>query len=327
MQKMNRFTALLSAAVLLLPAVSSAQSEPQAEGRTWAVVEFSSNYLRRSPDYESGLDTQTLMGAVVEVLDSDRYWRKVSTPDPYVGWVNERGLTYMTEAEKDAYIEAPKWICTAEVTHIFEEPDASSARICDFIMGDLVRKTGETRRGWTLVMLPSGTTGWVRSHEIADFYQWASTRVLSEESVIALARTFLGTPYLWGGATVKGFDCSGLVKMTYMMHGVLTMRDADQQMRTGVEVPYDFDQMRPGDLLFFGTKATATTPAKAGHVAIYIGDGRIIHASQNVHVRSLVKGEPDYYEREVIAVRRLIGHVDTGEGVVSILKNPWYFKQ
>lgn len=324
---MNKIIAILSAAALLLPAVSQAQEKPDGDGRTWAVVEFSSNYLRRSPDYESGLDTQTLMGAVVEVLDSERYWRKVSTPDPYVGWVNERGLAYMSEEEKDAYIEAPKWICTAEITHIFEEPDASSARICDFIMGDLVRKTGEYRPGWTLVKLPSGITGWVRSYEIADFYQWASTRVLSEESVVALAKTFLGTPYLWGGDTVKGFDCSGLVKMTYMMHGVLTMRDADQQMRTGVEVPYDFAQMRPGDLLFFGTKATATAPAKAGHVAIYIGDGKIIHASQNVHVRSLVKGEPDYYEREVIAVRRLIGHVDTGEGVVSILKNPWYFKQ
>lgn len=300
-----------------------------AQERQWAVVNLSSNFLRDEPDYEAGNGTQTLMGTVLEVLDADGIWRKVVSPDPYTAWTNELGLAMMDEAGKDAYIAAHKWICTAEYSYVYTEPDTGSQRLCDFNMGDLVRMTDSPRKvpGWVRVLLPDGRAGWARQDDVMDFNAWAQTRECTAENIISLAKTFNGVPYMWGGNSVKYFDCSGLTKLCFYMNGVLLPRNCSEQVRTGVEVPIDFGQMQPGDLVFFGQKATAKAPLKATHVAIYMGDKRIIQASQMVRMNSLDKDAPDYYSREIIAVRRIIGHVDDGTGAVSVKSSPWYFKQ
>ena len=87
-----------------------------AQQKQWAVVNVSSCFMRAQPDYESGNETQCLMGTVLEVSGSDRYWLRVSAPDYRNCWTNELSLALMDEAEKDAYIAAPKLICTAEYT-------------------------------------------------------------------------------------------------------------------------------------------------------------------------------------------------------------------
>ena len=89
------------------------------------------------------------------------------------------------------------------------------------------------------------------------------------------------------------------------MNGILLPRDASQQVQCGVEVP--FEQMQKGDLVFFGDTSV-------GHVAICIGDHKIIHASQLVRINSLIPGEPDYYGRNILHIRRIIGHIGEGSG-------------
>lgn len=310
---------ILAIAVLLLLAAGAYGQQ------RWAVVNTSCAYLRAEPDYESGLETQSLMGTVVEVLGEDRYWRKVSTPDPYVAWTNDLMLAYMTEEEKDAYIAAPKWICTVENTYIYAGPEPGAGRIADFTMGGLVRKTEGMRHGKVEVLLPSGERGWVRRSEVEDFGLWARSRTLSGENLVATAKKFLGVPYLWGGISSKGFDCSGLVKFCYMMNGVLLMRNASQQVHSGEELQFLLAAMQPGDLLFFGTPATESSPMKITHVGMYIGDGRMIHSSMVVRINSLCEDDPDYYGRTPVAVRRLTGSVGT-EGVTAITDSPWYFR-
>lgn len=316
-------------------------TEPESDGRKWAVVNTSACFMRAEPDYESSNETQTFMGTVVEVLDSERYWRKISTPDPYVAWTNDLCLSYMTEEEKDAYIAAPKYIVTAEYSHIYDGKGFGARRICDLVMGDVLRQVGGSGKvsartdapstmgdwsgEWTEVMLPSGQTGWMQTSDIADFSYWAESRVAQPTLICNFARLFVGVPYMWGGITVKGFDCSGLTKFVYMMHGILLPRNAREQVLVGEEVPIDVNCMQEGDLLFFGTPATADSPMRIGHVAMYIGDNRIIHASQVVRISSINKWDADYYDREILAVRRILGHVDTGEGIVSVacaMKNP-----
>lgn len=306
-------------------ALSAVATEPQ---RQWAVVDISSCFLRAKPDYESGNESQALMGTVVEITASDRYWRRVNVPDYKNVWTNEAALAPMTEEQKDAYIAAPKWICIAEYSHIYSAPDRNAERICDFTMGNIVRKaaTDHPVSGWTKVLTASGKSGWVPQADLRDLDEWARSCKASQTSVVVTAKLFLGTPYMWGGNTIKHFDCSGFTKFVYMMNGIVLPRNAREQIYCGDPVPYDFSKMLPGDLIFYGRMGADGKPVSVTHVSMYIGDGRIIHSSQKIKINSVRKGEPDYYERQPIAVRRILGNEDCGKGIRTAASAPWYFQ-
>lgn len=134
---MNIFLKSLSATAVLLAV--SLSSFAQGGQKNWAVVEFSANLMREAPDYAAELGDQALMGTVVEVLDKSGYWVKVKSPEPYTAWVNEMGLVPMDEKELQDYIEAPKYICTASFSYIYEEPSPDSRIVSDLVLGDIVR--------------------------------------------------------------------------------------------------------------------------------------------------------------------------------------------
>ena len=294
---------------------------------TWAVVTLSSAFMRLSPDYEAPLENQMLMGALVQTTgQTNRYWVEVKAED-YTGWVTEMSLQYLTDSEKEAYLEAAKWICVAEYARIREKPLEGSAPICDFTMGDLVRQTGQCISGWVEVVLPDGRNGWVLKHQVMDFRTWAESRSglstsdatgrdFCDREVTSLACSFLGTPYMWGGNSIKHFDCSGLVKFCYFMNGIILPRNGREQINSGT--PVKDGEWEPGDLLFFGSKK----PLKVTHVALYLGDGKIVHSSQKVRINTLAE-----YGREVVGATRVMGNVDCGKGIKSLLKSPYYFKQ
>ena len=315
---------ILFLAVLVLGTLSAAAQT--WDGPQWAVVNSSSCFLRLKPDYESGNETQCLMGTVLRVKGADRYWRLVDAPDYPDVWTTQLNVAFMDEAGKDAWIAAPKYICSAEYTHLFEEPSMTARRVCDFTMGDLVRKGAESVRGWVQVFLPSGRACWARDYDVTDFEEWVRTREATREQLIATAERLLGTPYMWGGASIKHFDCSGFTQFVYRQCGIVLPRNAREQIHTGEEIPYDFDKMLPGDLIFYGTPATARKPMVVAHVAMYYGDKKIIQSSQVVRINSLVPEGEDYYERtNPLGVRRVLGSVDNGRGIRSVATRPWYY--
>ena len=103
-------------------------------------------------------------------------------------------------------------------------------------------------------------------------------------------------------------------------------KNAAAQVRSGEELQFLFAAMQPGDLLFFGSPATESSPMKITHVGMYIGDGRMIHSSMVVRINSLREDDPDYYGRTPIAIRRLIGSVGS-PGITPITDSPWYFRR
>ncbi len=138
----------------------------------------------------------------------------------------------------------------------------------------------ETRDGWCRVRTGYDYPGWVRRDALVD-----GTGTLTGASpyrdLIEAARSYLGAPYEWGGLTERGIDCSGLVHMAYRRTGSLVPRDADQQ--EAAATPIDEADARPGDLVCFGE------PGRAHHIAFWLGEGRILHATGRDGVNAVVE--------------------------------------
>lgn len=309
---------------------------PAAEAQTrQAVVALSGIYMRIAPDYESALETQELMGTVVEVTGEKGYWREIVSPQPYKAWCTEKGIVEMGPEAIEAYKVAPKCIFTDLYGHVYESPSCGAATVCDLVGGDVLRLAGgKESKGkgckgkcrWTAVILPSGQTGWVKSDQIRPHESFRSIAMgegnaesISDrlmEDIIATAFRLKGVPYLWGGMSPKGVDCSGLVRWSCLMNGILLPRNASQMISCGEEVPLTLpqdgnapgiDNLQRGDFVFFGTPARDGAKQRVTHVGIYIGNNRIIHSSHLVRVNSLIPGDEDYYENahKLIAARRL----------------------
>ena len=285
-----------------------------AQEKRMAVIEFSTSYLRLQPDYESPLETQELMGTVVEIVGESGYWREIISPQPYKAWCTDQGLVEMSTEELKAYEAAPKVIFNELYGHIYIRPSDKAETLCDLVGGNILRYVGKKGK-WTQVMLPSGKTGYVQSKFLKKHEGFRSIAMgegsaesispETSEAIIAQAEKLLGVPYLWGGMSAKGVDCSGLVRISHIMNGILLPRNASQQIKCGERVP--LDQLQRGDLVYFGTPATDDKPMRVTHVGIYLGNNKIIHSSHRVRINSLIPGDPDYYENahRLIAATRL----------------------
>lgn len=321
-------TILILLALLAWSAGGCARAQALPEGE-WAVVNTSSVFMRGEASYTSENVSQSRMGTPVQVLARTGYWVKIRTPEPYEGWVNELTLApYPAD-----YRSCARYICIREHSFVYAEPSLDAARLCDILMSDIIRagkkptcgfdgETGSFGAGispdWTAVQLWDGRNGWVPTADVADFAEWmddggalaakacqtgtagsglATAEI--EERLVGVARLFLGAPYMWGGMSAGLFDCSGLVGFCYFMAGIQLPRDASQQIKCGT--PIAFEDMQAGDLVFFGEK-------RVSHVALCTGPGRIIHSSQIVRENSLIAREPDYYGRNILGIRRIIGN-------------------
>lgn len=325
------------AAILIATAVSFAAD---AQQKRMAVTDLSTIYMRQQPDYESALETQELMGTVVEIVSEKGYWREIVSPQPYRAWATEKGLVEMTAEELAAYEAAQKVMFTGLYGHVYASPSADSQTLCDLVGGDLMRlkspdsslRKGRLKGRWTEVILPSGKEGFVPSGQLKPhngFISIAQGEGSAEsvdaetaEAIIAEAEKLLGSPYLWGGMSAKGVDCSGLVRISFLMNGILLPRNASQQINCGDRIPMEIDRsfwdesvresdrealkkemgkrimnLERGDLVFFGTPAsTPEGKDRITHVGIYLGNGNIIHSSHMVRRNSLLPDNEEYYE-------------------------------
>ena len=313
--------AIIIALLLALPLFGQEQ---------WAVVDVANCYLRARPDYESGLESQALMGTVVSVSEADRYWRKVNTPDYKDVWTNELALAYVDRAGKDRWLAVPKWICTERYAILRQSPSDSALPVCDLTMGCLLEQfPDQPESEWVVAATPSGRKGYLRRSEVCDFRLWASSRKPSRESIVMTALQFKGVPYLWGGIGVKGFDCSGFTKFVYLMNGIVLRRNAREQIESGEAVPYDLALMEPGDLIFFGRKATPERKERVVHVGMYIGNGRFIHSQGDVRISSFFPDDElfDAYNLgRLLFAARVLPYINKEEGLNTTATNAFYQK-
>jgi gamma-D-glutamyl-L-lysine dipeptidyl-peptidase len=165
-------------------------------------------------------------------------------------------------------------LCSVEIAAVRAEPRDDAERVTELLRGEPVAVEGR-RDGWARIKTAYDYFGWVHDEEIAG----------TEGDAVEQARRYLGTPYLWGGMTERGIDCSGLVHMVYRWLGRLVPRDADQQEAAGTSVAEN--ELEPGDLITYGGD-------EATHIAFWLGNGRILHSAEREGVDGVVEEvEPD----------------------------------
>ncbi|MFQ6614009.1 MAG: NlpC/P60 family protein [Fidelibacterota bacterium] len=304
--------------ITVLPAADLANSQ-------YGVVNISVTNLRAHPDRGAELVTQAIMGTPVRRYKSNDYWDLIQTPDGYLGWVDRGTVVWMNQSEFDSWRAARRCLFTAPFGLVFNSEDGNHEIISDLVVGSILETEGIRGQNW-IVRLPDGQQGMLPGNQAVDFTAWIQAPASGSGDVTGRARTFLGFPYLWGGTSSKGFDCSGFTKTVYFMNGYLLPRDASQQVTIGqlVTREVDTDRMQPGDLLFFGRKATADQPEKATHVGIYLGDTEFIHSSGKVKINSFDSTRANYNEyryNHFLQARRILND----PAIPRIRKKDWYW--
>jgi gamma-D-glutamyl-L-lysine dipeptidyl-peptidase len=276
---------------------------------TIGVVTISVANIRSEPSHPSQLATQATMGMTLRVLEKKGGWYLIQTPDHYIGWVNEGAFVQMNRQSYREWKNKDKVIFTESLGYVYSADDQI---VSDIVGGSIISLDAETDEVFR-VQLPDGRKGMLRKSESMHQDEWLAGLRNDREALLTTAFNMLGTPYLWGGTSFKGVDCSGFTKTIYLMNGMILPRDASQQVNAGdpVDTEKDFRRLKPGDLLFFGRKATEEQEEKIVHVGMWIGNNEYIHSFQaRVQISSVDPDSPRYDEYNLnryIRSKRMLG--------------------
>ena len=318
MQKLN--TAQIIDSVLVLP-------EAELGDKIYGIINLSVANLRTKRSHHSELATQALLGTPVKVLKKKHGWYLVQTPDEYISWMESDGFFSADYAGIQLWNHSEKVIYTNDFGFSYSLPDENSQRVTDLVVGDILKFAGN-EKGFCKVVFPDGKTAFIKSADCTNFIEWLSKLNPTAENILKTAKLFMGIPYLWGGTSIKGMDCSGFTKTVFFQNGLILPRDASQQVNIGelVDTKDRLENLLPGDLLFFGEKGEETLKDKITHVAIYIGDGEYIHASGRVRINSFSKNKPNYNayrDDSFVRAKRVLNLMDL-KGISSIVNNKFY---
>ncbi len=265
--------------------------------KVYAVANNSVVNMRSNARHSAELATQALLGMPLNVLKKDGGWYLVQSPDEYISWIDQGGITLMNKQELDNWKKADKIIYLSNYGFSYESAKSTSPKIGDLVMGNVLQLL-DTQRNFYKVQYPDGRIAYVLRGEAQPFERWRTSLKATQESLVATGKELMGVPYLWGGTSTKGVDCSGFTKTIYLMNGDIIPRDASQQITAGenVDLTKNFENLEPGDLLFFGVPATADKPQRVVHVGMWIGNNEYIHSSSRVQINSVDPNAENFSE-------------------------------
>lgn len=283
---------------------------------TQAIVNNSVANIRSQPKHSSELATQAILGTPLKVLKISGDFYLVQTPDGYISWVDHGGVTLLNSDEYHQWMDSPKVVFTRPYGFVYQEERNELKKASDIVIGSQL-KLLETRPSYYKIEFPDKRTGFIKKEESELYASWIQDIQPSGPLLELYAREMMGVPYLWGGTSSKGVDCSGFTKTVYLMNGFVIPRDASQQIMAGKDVDpnLSFDELQKGDLMFFGKKATDSTRQRVTHVGIWLGNkqGEFIHASGKVKIGSIDPASSFYDEfntHRYLGSRRYLGETD-----------------
>ena len=300
--------------------------------RIYGIANLSVINTRYGPDHAAEMATQAGLGTPLKVLKKERGHYFVRTPDNYLSWTESAGVTLLTKTEFENWQTAEKLIYTDLYGQAYSEASETSLPISDLVAGNIMQLISESN-GFYKISFPDKRMAYIPVKKARLFDQWKDLPNPGAEEILRTARNFLGIPYLWGGTSVKGMDCSGFTKTSYFLNGIVLPRDASQQALVGekldinvadtVDIAKSLKTLKAGDLLFF---AANKLTRRVTHTAIYIGNGEFIQAAGLVRINSMIKGAKnydDFQSRTMVGARRMLTAIGEPE-VTRVNKHPYY---
>jgi len=217
--------------------------------------------LRIDPDDTSEMISQVLFGDYFKILEIRKHWSKIRlTFDKYEGWIDHKQYQEISEET---------------FNNIAKEPTVLAGELIDFA-------TDENHHFSTVILgsnLPFYSNQKLQINQSNFIYEGCVySKKKAKENIVKFAQKYINTPYLWGGKTPFGIDCSGFTQMVYKLCGYKLLREASQQATQG-EVLSFIEESEPGDLAFFDNNEGIIT-----HVGIIMKDNYIIHAYGKVRI-------------------------------------------
>jgi cell wall-associated NlpC family hydrolase len=306
-----------------IPIVDEIKTLPESEleDKVYGLVEVSVCNIRYSPRHAGELASQALMGTPVRILEKeDNGWLLIQTPDQYISWVDRGAITMINKEQMEQWKVTPKIIYTRAYGSAYSEPNEESATVSDLVAGCIMELVEEDNNFYK-VTFPDQRKGYVSKREANNYNNWFGKVNATEENLIATSKRLMGVPYLWGGTSFKGVDCSGFTKTVYFLNGIILPRDASQQVMIGetIDKTGNWSELKAGDLLYFGEKREDGSE-RIVHVAMWLGNGEFIHASDKVRVSSMIATAPNFDEYNAKRYLRTKRILKTGMAGVATLK-------
>ncbi len=295
----HRLTPIVVLLILAVPVIAKTNLQ---------VVVIPVANMYSGPSDKTDVVSQAIYGSNVNLLVSRGEWSRIQTADHYKGWIQSRHIRIVLSGDGYA-TSGPTVQVESLFANIYSEPDVTKHKPVITVPFETrlevasadssatgSKNSAAIPEGWIKVRLPGRTDAWIQSGDVI-----SDPKPLSIPESIELAKRFLGIPYLWGGTSSFGFDCSGFTQMLVRRRGYNMPRDADKQAAWSGVVAVERKDLQPGDLLFFGSSAKDIT-----HTGMYIGDGQFIHDVTNGHpVVQISKIDDDPWTRLLVASRRV----------------------
>jgi hypothetical protein len=273
----------------------------QSLGRdTLAFINVSVGNIRANSAESSELSTQALLGTPLRVLKKDGSWFYVQTPDKYLGYIENSAISFSRSFQNNK----DKVVFTEAFGFAYHSPNLGAKKVSDLTFGDILQRA-KVNKVFSEVIYPDGRKAFVENIYLASisrFVENGNVNLIKE-----ISEEMMGLPYLWGGTSWKGVDCSGFTRTSFLDKGIYLPRDASQQALMGdkIDTKEGFEKLKIGDLLFFGKESNRVT-----HVALYLGELKFIHSSGMVRYGSFnPKSEyfDEYNLNRFLFAKRIIG--------------------